>query len=439
MSSLSHFTPGQVAPNDWQGGLDITYKLGPGFTDNNLKVRLEVNNDYVTKPIYNVIGTVFGKDEPDRMVLMGSHRDAWVFGGVDPSSSSSVMMEVSRGIGELLTKTDWRPRRTIMLCSWGAEEFGLIGSFEWVEDNRNILRNRAVVYIDLNSVVSGNYSFLARGSPLLTELVYGKSRAVKDPNDPDGDDTLYDTWSKNYPAPFEPDKPDFGRMLFASDYVPLSKFVGVPSLDVAYTFQSKMRTSNPVSHTMYDTFYWQKTFNDPNFKIHLAIAQISARILVGVADEHVLPYNLMHYKSTLQVNVDLLEKQYTSALIEGNVTLMYLKEAVKTFSQSAEDFEARKAEVGSDADFATLRMLNDKMILMERSFIWPYGMPGRLWYRHVIFENRFHYGVPSFPGISEVLSTIEETKDWDEVKRQVSIVTQCLREAARVLAPLEKK
>ena len=100
-----------------------------------------------------MIGTILGKEEPDRLVLMGNHRDAWVFGGVDPSSGTAVMMEASRGIGELLTNTDWRPRRTIVFCSWGAEESGLIGSYERVEENRNMLRDRAAMYLNVDSAV----------------------------------------------------------------------------------------------------------------------------------------------------------------------------------------------------------------------------------------------------------------------------------------------
>ena len=392
-------------------------------------MRLEVNNEYVTKPVYNVIGSVLGREEPDRWVLMGSHRDSWGPGAVDPSSSAAVMMEVSRGLGRLLTESDWRPRRTIMLCSFDAEEFGLIGSFEWAEDNRNILRDRAVMYIDLNNVVSGNYSFRARGSPVLTDLAFEASRLVEDPNTGQGK-SLFDTWYKHYPSPSTPGKPDFKRLVFASDYVPLSKFVGVPSLDLGYTFRSIMISSNPVTHTIYDTFYWQKNFNDPEFKLHLAISQVCARMILGVADEHVLPFSLGYYKSALQQNLHSLSSQYSSELREGNVSLSYLEAAVNELSTKAEEFDSRKSDVKGDMES---RLINNQMILLERSFIWPYGMPGRLWYRHVLFENRWHYGVPSFPGISEVLATIEETKDWDEVKRQVSIVTQSLREAARIL------
>ena len=120
---------GNEVPNLWRGDLKVTYKYGPGFTNPNTTVRLRVNNKLVVKSIYNVIGTINGQEEPDRYVLVGNHRDAIVFGAADASSGSATLMEIARVLGKL--KGDgWRPRRTVKLCSWGAEEFGLVGSYE---------------------------------------------------------------------------------------------------------------------------------------------------------------------------------------------------------------------------------------------------------------------------------------------------------------------
>ena len=123
---------GLKAPKSWQGGLQLTYYIGPGFKDKSLTLRVDVNSSLEFKTIYNVIGQIRGAEEPDRYVLLGNHRDAWVFGAADPVSGTAVLMELSRGLGELIKK-GWRPRRTIMLCSWDAEEIGAVGSTEWVE------------------------------------------------------------------------------------------------------------------------------------------------------------------------------------------------------------------------------------------------------------------------------------------------------------------
>ena len=402
-------------------------------------MRLEVNNQFVTLPAYNVIGTILGKEEPDRLVLMGNHRDAWVFGGVDPSSGSAVMMEVSRGLGKLLTETDWRPRRTIMFCSWGAEEYGLIGSYEWVEENRNMLRDRAVMYLNVDSAVSGNYSFRANGNPSLKSLVYQESTSVKDPNELDKEATLYDRWSKKYPSSSTPGKPYFGGLGSGSDYAPFSHFIGVPSIDMSYRFKSMNRSLYPVYHTVHDTFYWQKTFNDPHFTTHLAMSQIGARILLEAADTRIFPYNLVDYKIALKRNLETLDTQYKSILMKGNVTLDYLAREVENFSKSADAFERRKEEAADIQDFAKLRILNDQMMNMERAFIWPFGLPGRTRVRHVLFAPQMHniYGSSSFPGITDALFDIDKTNNWKLVKEQVSIAITCVREASKILAAVD--
>ncbi|XP_020630243.1 N-acetylated-alpha-linked acidic dipeptidase 2-like isoform X4 [Orbicella faveolata] len=430
---------GDQVPPEWAGGLNIVYRFGPGFIDSELKVRLEVNNQFVTKPIFNVIGTILGKEEPDRLVLMGNHRDAWVFGGVDPSSGTAVMMEASRGIGELLTNTDWRPRRTIVFCSWGAEESGLIGSYEWVEENRNMLRDRAVMYLNVDSAVKGNYSFGANGNPGLKSLVFQESAFVKDPNAHDKEASLYDHWSIKTPSSTEPGKPHFGTLGAGSDYVPFSHFIGVPSIDMSYRFKSMNRTLYPVYHTVHDTFYWQKTFNDPHFTIHLSMSQIGARIVLEAADTPILPYNLLDYKEALERNFEALKSFSKSLLLQGNVTLDHLANQIKQFSRNADAFEKRKAEARDTQDFAKLRILNDQMMNMERAFIWPLGLPGRQLLRHVLFAPQMHnnYGSSSFPGITDALFDIEKTNDWKLVKEQVSIALTCVREAGKILALMD--
>lgn len=426
---------GQRVPSSWAGGLGIVYKFGPGSPDRDLKVRLEVNNQFVTLPAYNVIGTILGKEEPDRWVLMGNHRDAWVFGGVDPSSGSAVMMEVSRGLGKLLNETDWRPRRTIKLCSWGAEEYGLIGSYEWVEENRNMLRDKAVMYLNVDSAVKGNYSFGANGNPSLKSLVYRETASVKDPNEREKSASVYDRWSKKYPSS-SPGKPQFGGLGSGSDYAPFSHFIGVSSIDMSYRFKSMNRTLYPVYHTVHDTFYWQKTFSDPHFTTHLAMSQIGARILLAAADTPLFPYNLTDYKIALKRNLDTLETVHKSELLKGNITLNYLAREVAEFSKTADVFEQRKANASDIKDFTQLRILNDQMMNMERAFIWPFGLPGRTRVRHVLFAPQMHniYGSSSFPGITDALFDIDKTNNWQLVKDQVSIAITCVREARKILA-----
>lgn len=420
---------GPEAPVAWRGGLAITYRLGPGFKDANLTLRLIVNNEFLVRPAYNVIGTINGKEEPDRVVLLGNHRDAWVFGGVDPSSGSAVMMEVSRGVGELM-KTGWRPRRTIMFCSWGVEEYGLIGSWEWTEENQKWLGDRAVAYINLDSAVSGNYSFSSSGSALLRGLIMGQTKKATNQNQ---GVSLYETWKKGFPG--EGGMPRFPPLGSGSDFSHFAHFLGVPSMDLGYRFRSMNVSGYPVYHSVHDTFYWQKTFNDPYFKSHLTVSQIAARTLVAASDAPLFPFTLAPYSKALSSGFQGLKKNEGARLQSHNITLDYLEKAIDTFKKAADDFESKVKEMKTTKDFGKIRALNDQVMLLERTFIWPYGLPGRSDVRHVIFAPSLHnqYGSSTFPGVGDVLFDIDKTGNWQEVKRQISIIIYSIRAASKAI------
>ncbi|EDO40715.1 predicted protein, partial [Nematostella vectensis] len=427
---------GPEAPDSWQGGLQIKYKLGPGFTDPNTTTRLIVNNEFVTRPGYNVIGTITGQEEPDRIVLYGNHRDAWVFGGVDSSSGSAVMMELSRGLGYLLKNKKWRPRRTIMLCSWAVEEYGLIGSAEWVNENEKMLTDRAVAYINIDSGVAGNYSFNAAGNPLLQEMAFNETRLVRDYNTRSM--SVYDKWSMSYPSD-DHAIPAFKTLGSGSDYTTFVQSVGIPSLDMSYTFKDSRAWPYPVYHSVHDTFYLQKKFNDPYFKSHLTMAKISGKLLTAVADSPLLPFSTRSYKDSLAKGYRQLQKTFQDRLSAQNITLDYIGKEIENFADASDNFESAKATLDNTTDFMKLRLLNDQMAKLERAFIWPYGLPGRPDTRHVLYAPQRHnlYGSAVFPGIYDAMYDVRD--DWMEVKNQISIVTQALRSAVQFIQPIQRQ
>src|SRR5690349_2590318 len=158
---------GPVRPTrGFQGGLPFAYHVGG---TNDVKLRLKTDMDYKNRKIWDVVTRIDGNEERDRWVVLGNHRDAWVFGAVDPNSGTSAMLEVGHGFGELL-KQGWKPRRTIILCSWDAEEYGLIGSTEWAEEFAGELKDKAVAYLNLDVAVSGA-NFGASSVPSLWKLL----------------------------------------------------------------------------------------------------------------------------------------------------------------------------------------------------------------------------------------------------------------------------
>ncbi len=166
---------GPVVPREWQGGLPFAYHVGPGAA----RVAMDVQMDEGLKPIYNVIATIPGSVEPEKKVILGNHRDAWTHGAVDPNSGTAAQLEVARALAAAM-KSGWKPRRTIILASWDAEEYGLVGSTEWAEDHAADLQKNAVAYLNGDAVVTGPDLGMS-GSPSLLALALEAAREVPDP------------------------------------------------------------------------------------------------------------------------------------------------------------------------------------------------------------------------------------------------------------------
>ncbi|XP_067026136.1 glutamate carboxypeptidase 2-like [Acropora muricata] len=434
---------GPEAPEDWRGALDITYRLGPGYTNYKMIVTLEVNNYYEVKPFFNVIGTMYGDVEPDRYVLIGNHRDAWVNGAVDASSGTTITTEIARGLGEL-KKAGWKPRRTIMICSWGAEEFSIIGSREWVEQHEKLLSERAVMYLNVDTGVAGNYLLTMGSSPLVKDMLRDFSKMVEDPGAHDDKTSIYDIMAERSPSDpaMDPPKPAVGSLGSGSDYAAFYQFVGVPSADFIYMGYNNTKVFYPVYHTQHDTFEWLTKFIDPDFKYHKAQAQFCGLLLLAFADMPLLKMNAMLYSEALEDSFKSLNDEYNIELKNHKGTLELLKDSIKKFSETAAKFTEAQKKIEEkiqrfeEPSFAQLRRLNDRLIKVERAFIYSYGLPGRRLIRHLIFApSKYNtYGSSTFPGVSDTLYALAQTNDRNEVDRQISIATQAILAAVDILS-----
>ncbi|RLM92591.1 putative glutamate carboxypeptidase 2 [Panicum miliaceum] len=273
---------GDVAPEDWQGGAPApAYRLGPGPAVLNLTY---VGNETMAT-IQNVISVIEGKEEPERYVILGNHRDAWTFGGVDPNSGTAALLELAQRLSEL-QKKGWRPRRTIILCNWDAEEYALIGSTEWVEENRAMITSRTVAYLNVDSAVYGR-GFYASATPQLDELLKEASKQVQNPDN--RTESLYDLWMASNTSPL------IGRLGGGgSDYSSFVQHIGIPSADMS------IGSEYAVYHSLYDDFIWMEKFGDPLFQRHVAAASIWGLVALRLSDEEILPFNYSYYAAELE-------------------------------------------------------------------------------------------------------------------------------------------
>lgn len=425
---------GAEAPENWQGGLNITYHIGPGFKNSSAKIKLEVNNRLQEKTIYNVVGSIVGREEPHRYILVGNHRDSWAFGAVDALSGTTVTNEIARLLGTLVKK-GWRPRRTIKICSWGGEEFNLIGSHEWVEENAHILAERAIAYVNLDIAVCGDYVLRARASPLFKQVTYKWAREVKNPDNSEGSDTIYDNWLKRSPSDINSSEPRIYNLFIASDYASFYQYLGVPCADFGYWFGYGSKSSlYPVYHSQQDTFYWIKKFVDQNFEVHKAMTQFAGGLVLDLADQPLLPYDIMNYAQALNHSFHVLNS--SPKFLANGISLSVLQDAVTGFLYASKQFESRKSKLAIHKSRLWLRNLNDQMVNVEKAFIYPYGLPGKIQSRHVAFNFGFHNLDPiraTFPGVTEALYLAETSNDWNLVRKQVSIAVYSVQSATRVL------
>jgi len=379
---------GRVRPSrGFQGGLPFAYHVGG---TNDVKVHLKTDMDYKSRKIWDVITRIDGNEEKDRWVVLGNHRDAWVFGAVDPNSGTSAMLEVGHGFGELL-KQGWKPRRTIILCSWDAEEYGLIGSTEWAEDLASDLKQKAVAYLNLDAAVSGA-NFSASSVPSLWKLIRAATRDVKDPKT---GKSVYQQWQdhaqENRPEGETPTEARIDALGSGSDYTPFLQHLGVPSTDMGFN------GDYGVYHSAYDSFYWMDHFGDPGFHYHVAAAQLWGTLAMRLAGADGLSLDYTDYANQIR---DYFKDAMRLARIRNLAASLdekAMNSALDDFAKQAERVEKARQDAIRNSDRAKLGKINDALVQAERQFLDERGLRGRAWYKHQIYAPGFYTGYAAQP------------------------------------------
>lgn len=408
---------GPGVPQGWQGALPFRYHLGPG----GVRVHLVSQQDYQRRTIWDVIGRIDGSEYPDDWVINGNHRDAWVYGAVDPNSGTAVMLEAVRGIGALL-KQGWRPKRTILFCSWDAEEQGLIGSTEWVEQQAQAM-NKAVAYFNTDVGVSGP-DFTAAAVPSLKQFVRDVTKSVPSPLG----GTVYQEWRLNknkeeHRASNAPPQPgeeaqvnDLGS---GSDFTPFLQHAGVPSTDIG--------SSGPygVYHSTFDDFAWFTMNADPKFVYLQEMARVFGLETLRMADANVLPYDYVAYAREITSYIDAAKHTAADAgLSTGGFA--GAQAAAARFSAAAARVRALQTAPPSDTI-----LLNKALRESETDLLSPEGLPNRPWYRHTIYAPGEYTGYAAvvIPGVNEAV----DAKDTARLGHQLNILTQAIDRVTQTL------
>ncbi len=424
---------GKETPREWQGGLPFTYHLGAGGAEK-VTVHMHLEQENKLRTIWDVIGTIDGTDpaQKEDWVVAGNHRDAWVYGAVDPNSGTAAMLETVHGLGALL-KQGWKPKRTIVIGSWDAEEEGLIGSTEWAEDNEGHLKN-AVAYFNTDVGVAGP-NFSAAAVPSLKQFVREVTEEVASP----AGGTVYDEWKKAeaagkgrrniQPGPgmsnseSKNDEVHIADLGSGSDFTPFIQHLGVPSTDIG--------SEGPygVYHSVFDNYNWFIKFADPTFVYEQQQARVFGLEILHMADTDVLPYDYRLYGKDIVGYVDKASEKSDAAKLGVDFTAA--RAAATRFAAAGAAVYAKQTAIPADP-----ASLNKALRDAEGALLDPEGLPKRSWYRHTIYApGEFTgYAAVVIPGVNEAI----EVPDAARTRAQLARLTEALDRASAVLEAAAK-
>ncbi len=456
---------GATVPASWRGGLPFTYHFGSGST----KVHMNLQFNWDTKPVLDVIATMKGSTEPDTWIVRGNHYDGWVNGADDPISGQSGLLEEARALGAL-ARQGWRPKRTLIYTAWDGEEPGLLGSTEWAETHAAELNEHAALYV--NSDESNRGFFNASGSYQVERVINDVAHDVTDP------ETHGTIWARQEAgravrengragggragaAAGEKDIIPIGALGSGSDFAAFIDHLGITSVNLGFGGEDRGGTY----HSAYDTPWYIEHFGDKESLYGKALADTAGTLVMRFADADILPYDfrnlaktlngysgelkalvkqMQHDASVRQHNIDsgfyrLAADPQKKASLPGplpnppDLDFSALDDAITSLGASAVEFKSAQDGSGS-VSAAKAGKVNGELARAERKFLSPAGLPRRPWVQHILYAPGWYtgYGVKTMPGIREAI----EDGRFDEAREQMAIVTAAVLSEASYLASI---
>lgn len=410
---------GPEAPKEWQGSLRFTYRLSGG-----VQVHVKVDMDTSTQPYTVVEARIRGSELPDEWVLLGNHRDAWVFGGVDPSSGTASMMELTRALGEMKKKGE-RPRRTLVVCSWDGEEYALTGSTEWGEQFGDELKEKLVAYINVDSSVGGAATTagpegLSFSPDAVASLVPMLVEATKDVGAPSGK-SLYEALrttrmrDRKLQSPPQDCELVETRIGSGSDHTVFLNHLGRPVIGLTFG------GDYGVYHSAYDDHFWMEHIGDPTFEYHVVLSRIWGLLALRIANSDLLPFDFGANGAALR---GFLRELDTRTGLGQHVDLSDLEKRMESFEKMghavSQDLSAALARNRLEARIVP--GVNRRLMEIESNWLYPGGIPGRPWFQHLLYAARYTYAHLELPGLTEAA----ERGDWKEADVQAKLIEQAL-------------
>jgi N-acetylated-alpha-linked acidic dipeptidase len=353
----------------------------------------------------------------------------------------------------MATSEGMRPRRTLVFATWDAEEWGLVGSTEWVQLMRDSLKANAVAYYNQDESAAGR-SFGAGGTASLQAMIREATKTVQMPGDTG---SIYATWASGgrgrgtpaptgtganggrrgrngrggaAPAPAPIPEPRMGDLGGGSDFAGFYNNLGIASIETGFGGRAGWY------HSAYDTYTAMERFGDPGYLSHAAEGRLAAVILARLANADVIPYDFAALGSYLGVLAN--PAAGAPRIREPNLPriatdLAPVVQAAAEFKVAGDRFNAlRDTLLGKGGvSSGTLARTNSELRQVEQQLTRPTGLVGRPFMKNLIFASDRDNGYANIalPGISEAL----RDNDLERAKREIQDLTQRIRAAtARV-------
>ncbi len=417
-SELLKYVDGPGVPRGWQGGLPFHYHVGPGP----VTARVAVTDDRATKPlkpIYDTFGVVRGSEFPDELVIIGGHRDAWGPGAADNVSGTVSVLEAARAVAAEL-KSGMRPKRTIIFATWDAEEWGLLGSTEFVEDDSLRLAREAVAYFNQDVAAQGS-AFGGAGSPSLRQTIRDVTRLVPDP---DGKGSVYAEWRRARAIP-DTAEPEMGDPGGGSDFAGFYNHLGIPILDWGFG------GPGGVYHSQYDSHNWMTRFGDPGFRYHATAARIGGALVLRLANADVLPYDYAEYARTIRQYLSPIDKRVND--LHWSAPTTALRAAIDHLEREAVAFDAtRDSALAGSPSTDNLEKTNKALMRVERALTRPQGLRTRPWFRNLIYvaDENNGYANMALPSVNEAIRAGDEAL----TRREIADLAARFNDAAQAVS-----
>eukprot|EP01084_Bolivina_argentea_P000951 1742_1 len=419
--------------DQWQGTMNFTYHTGFGNTNqSNMTVKISVDNLEQEAVLTNIIGCIEGTKYSNQSILIGAHRDSWIFGGSDDVSGTSIILETARTLSVLIHKHNFRPLRSICFASWDGEEQSLDGSTSFVEMNESYVDDKYIAYFNLDSM--GGPYISVRSSPLIMSVVINALKVIPEPYS-DGSETVYDIWKqRNFPD-VDDDQVYANFLGSGSDYTAFLHKLGIETFDSRFQEPGGFKGTY---HSVYDSFKWMEIV-DEDWEYHKTEAIYFALVAFELMNNDILPFVAENIYTQMRRWLDDLmptwanrtQCQWTEIAMDA---YNELNEVIEDFGQIAKQFDEDVAAINSNDQFyeETVECVNNIFKLLPKKFVTKDGLPGRKWYKNILYAPDILSGYDAYP-YPEILYAFQFNCTEEYIMENTQATASMIYNASRFL------